>query len=512
MTTELHVAILEDEIETVFELINDPTKISESIDDETWGGNTALQLAVQSNNFQLSKLLVNAGANVDIKNEDGDVALHFAVQLNNFQISKLLVGASANVNKVNDDGYTPLHYAVKSNNYRISKLLVETGANVNARSNVSKNTPLELAIKSRNIKILKLFLKFITDVNSKDPMGYTPIHRAAAWGSSDVVRLLLSAGASVNVKNNDRSTPLHEVVGSENMYIIELLTYAGADLSAKNNEEETPLHLVVGNGTAKNVLKFLLKAGADVRAKDQRGNTLLHTAIYWGCTFFLKTLIKAGADANEFDNRGETAFTTLVKSCIANVSGYDSLIEEMKLLIECTNVNLIHANGKNLLTLLLESDSFLNNKYVYEVVLEYVAKLRSLNFSVDSTLLDTITHSNNYYRYFKMCLQELDKAKGKKLHNCWVTFYNLLVDDDSKFIKYAGNKDLTKDFEQNVQNFPIYGSIMQKNVNKGIKRRKLFDYISYILSQYLPIFNPTHLIIKNTLEVLRANDWKKLSE
>lgn len=88
----------------------------------------------------------------------------------------------------------------------------------------------------------------------------------------------------------------------------------------------------------------------------------------------------------------------------------------------------------------------------------------------------------------------------------------MIVDHESKFVKYAGNKDLRKDFEKNVQNFPIYGAMMQSNVKIGIKQRILLDKAANVLSYHLPVFNPTHLIFRDTLDLFCEEDLKKLCE
>lgn len=55
--------------------------------------------------------------------------------------------------------------------------------------------------------------------------------------------------------------------------------------------------------------------------------------------------------------------------------------------------------------------------------------------------------------------------------------------------------------------------LMQKNMETGIRRRKLFDKSAVLLSDYVPIFNPTHIVIKDILDcILSKNDLSKLCQ
>lgn len=487
MEVDLHTAVLEEQIDTVSDLINKKVNVNQVF---TMRNYNLLHLAVESNNFDIAKLLINAGVNTNHKNRDG---------------------------------YTPLHVAVMSNNIEISKLLVEAGADLNS-ANEGEDTPVEMAIKSRNINILKLFVSKIADVNAKDETGCALIHHAVDWGNSNVVKLLLDACANFDLKNDSKNTPLHEAIHSGNICIVKVLVDAGADLYVEGEYGIPPLHCAAQVSETENILKFLLKAGVDVKVDSSDGDTILHEAISNGNLDVLNLLIQAGADVNKRNSSGATAFTHLIDSVDDDVDNerykryFADVRQNLKLLIEYTNVNLTDANNRNLLSILLESQKVSGTDFFYKIVLEHIAKLKSSNprmnstdFQVDLKLLDTISRLPHHNRYFTECIQELEKAKTTKLYNCWVTFFNLLVDEESKFVKYAGNMNLVNDCNNRVNDFLIYGSVMRSNVNKGVKRRKLFDEATNILSDYLPIFDPTHLIIKNTLEALNADDWKKLS-
>ncbi len=59
-----------------------------------------------------------------------------------------------------------------------------------------------------NIEAVKQHLVAGTDVNTKNRMGWTPLHNAAVSGEKETVELLISSGADVNAKTKRGDTPL----------------------------------------------------------------------------------------------------------------------------------------------------------------------------------------------------------------------------------------------------------------------------------------------------------------
>lgn len=74
--------------------------------------NTALHLAVERENLESVRILIEAGANLDIQNVKWNTALHLAVEHNNSELVKLLIESGANQEIENDVG-SPLYLAQK---------------------------------------------------------------------------------------------------------------------------------------------------------------------------------------------------------------------------------------------------------------------------------------------------------------------------------------------------------------------------------------------------------------
>ena len=129
-------------------------------------GETPLFNATESKNFEISKLLLENGANVDAANfEDGTTSLMNSSYNNDIKTTKLLLESNANPNLGNKYGDTALHMACRQGYLEIVKLLLEHNANLDIENRfVGANTPLKLAERERHEEIVAL-LKEKIDVN-----------------------------------------------------------------------------------------------------------------------------------------------------------------------------------------------------------------------------------------------------------------------------------------------------------------------------------------------------------
>jgi len=121
-------------------------------------GRTALHYAAAENNAVSAQELIAAKVDVNVRDDNEWTALHFAAQSNAFEVAKLLVEAGAEVDSCNSFGNTPLSTAVF--NYKGSGELITLLRDRNAdpyREDHHGQSPLGLARLIANIDVGKYF-------------------------------------------------------------------------------------------------------------------------------------------------------------------------------------------------------------------------------------------------------------------------------------------------------------------------------------------------------------------
>ena len=92
-------------------------------------GDNALCLALRRWNLVIARLLLVAGATVDVGiGEYGVTVLMFAAVNNSLDFTRLLFEFRANPNVVNKNGGTALHFAAMEGHAAMTRLLVDHGA------------------------------------------------------------------------------------------------------------------------------------------------------------------------------------------------------------------------------------------------------------------------------------------------------------------------------------------------------------------------------------------------
>jgi ankyrin repeat protein len=120
-------------------------------------GFNALGLAAYFGNEDIVRLLLLEGAEPNIPSQNGYnvYPIHSAVASNYDMIAKMLLEAGADVNVVQMSGATPLHSAAHNGNIELLIVLLEAGANVEAKMEDGK-TPADKASEKGFTEIAKI--------------------------------------------------------------------------------------------------------------------------------------------------------------------------------------------------------------------------------------------------------------------------------------------------------------------------------------------------------------------
>lgn len=161
--TQLHVAILhniEPAVNTLIQLAPD----SSYLNIRNFCGQTALHLAVLLDQHDIVKKLINAGADVNIRDNRCNTPLHLACLNESVGCVQTIISAVfpqkekkllANLEQWNYEGETSFYIACKLRNISIMRALESNGANVNTREGRAGYTALHMAVESKASDVVK---------------------------------------------------------------------------------------------------------------------------------------------------------------------------------------------------------------------------------------------------------------------------------------------------------------------------------------------------------------------
>ena len=168
--------------------------------EENWNHIPDLPLAALCRDTETIRELTEAREDVESRATDGVTALMYSARFGELDAVRLLVNAGASVNKRdNQRGATPLIYAAENGHTEIVNLLLNNGADPQIKL-ASDSTFLHAAVGGHALDIVHFALDAGLEVNAKSDDGFTPLHIAAWLRSPRLLRLLIDHGADVNAK------------------------------------------------------------------------------------------------------------------------------------------------------------------------------------------------------------------------------------------------------------------------------------------------------------------------
>ncbi len=214
---------------------------------------TLLHFAASFGDTNITKLLLEEGASIDIRDQNKNTLLHLAASNGHTDTVKLLVEKEPDLSVVNEEGNTSLHLAASNGHTDTVKLLMEKGSDLSA---VNKN-------------------------------GDTLLHLAASNGHTDIVKLLVEKGSDLSAVNKNGDTPLNIAFYNNHTKIVKCLM-----------EEEPRM---------KEVVEHLVRCVVESKThKLLKGSTSLHLAAIYDCTEIVESLLKKGKSPLSKDINGKT--------------------------------------------------------------------------------------------------------------------------------------------------------------------------------------------------------------
>jgi uncharacterized protein len=289
--------------------------------------------------FEIVQLTIEANADTRLTNRFGGTALIPAAERGHVEIVReLLTRTDVDVNHINNLGWTALLEAILlgdggERHQQMVRLLVDHGANITIPDQ-NGITPLEHA-RARGFREIEQIL-----LAAEQSRGLGLI-RAAEGGDLEEVRTLLELGASVEVQDESGRTALIAAAYQNNLSIVRELIRVGADVNRQDHTKQSAYLISTSEGYLE-LLQLTLQAGADVHSTDSYNGTGLIRAADRGHVEIIGELLKTDIRIDHINNLGWTA---LLEAIILGDGG-EQHTEVVRLLVEAgANVNLPDSNG-----------------------------------------------------------------------------------------------------------------------------------------------------------------------
>ncbi|KAJ7988014.1 hypothetical protein DPEC_G00319230 [Dallia pectoralis] len=179
--TYLHLAIIHEATEHTEQMINLSQNDDQFLDAQNNQRQTALHLAVITEQPRLVERLLKAGCDPRLADDNGNTPLHIACKKGSLaSFSVITQNCPRHLSFIlsfpNYDGHSCLHLASINGFLSMVESLVQLGADVNAQEQCSGRTSLHLAVDLQNLSLVHRLLSLGADVDSLTYGGYTPYH------------------------------------------------------------------------------------------------------------------------------------------------------------------------------------------------------------------------------------------------------------------------------------------------------------------------------------------------
>lgn len=249
----------------------------------------------QAGLLKATKLLIEAGADVNAAGGRCGSALQAAAASGNEDVVELLVAHGADVNKQGGLFGNALQAAAANGFQSLVERLLAAAANVDAKGG-EYSFALQAASFEGHDDIVKCLIAHGADVNAERGRYGNALQAAASEGHTTIVEQLLVHGADPNAEGGFFGRALHEAAGRGHKRVVELLVQHGAYVNLLGGDRY-PLQAAAFEGQHE-ILKFLLRSGADVNAQGGYYHTALQAGSSGGCALVIEQLLANDAEVN----------------------------------------------------------------------------------------------------------------------------------------------------------------------------------------------------------------------
>lgn len=203
---ELHKAVIQADMEKIQKLV----KAGVPLEAKDKKGETALFYALDRNLVNIARFLIQNNADVNVNNTKGRYAIQSAIANNQYDLVKMMLDHGLEI-EFPKQGGTVLTFASSQtpSNFKLIQLFIERGVKINLKDKYHYTALMYLTIKeSPNLDIIKYLIKKGADLNAKDNAGRSILRILieARTLNKPLVQLLIENGADINSKDKEGKT------------------------------------------------------------------------------------------------------------------------------------------------------------------------------------------------------------------------------------------------------------------------------------------------------------------
>lgn len=374
-------------------------------------GETALHLACREKSVEIVNLLLNAGADINLKNNKGQTVLHIACRHLNLLTVQLLLkkGIDENVkDQLGETAFDHICLIYERSQERMHFSFLEKDRNLYLKIIEVFINGMKITKESDNVNLLhrlcelgctELFKKisFRVNINALNLKGETVLHRSCLYGQFKIVEILIKNKVNLNQVSLENKTALGIAVQKGEREIVELLIKNGAFLGEEEKKEGCLLYRAVCLGW-KELVPLLLEKGFSIETEGQKEKSALNKAIQYEYWRVVIQLIQGGAKLDQENiQEGEPLLHKMVRL---------EKKELVQLLLEKgVDINQKNKNNETVLSLAIQSED-------WEIV-ELLVR-RGIDWDQEDDSGDRLLHQ--MVRKEKWKIIEILKDKGVNLN------------------------------------------------------------------------------------------------